>query len=200
MIQNNHTPETTMHQKRAIAPNLLLLMLSICVVCVVILAVVGGGEVLNKILFVQEFFTTPFMDFFGPASWHLYYENPFENVGSVYPALGMLVYWVLARVLMVAKTTGQTELMISSYGGVVHVLYLCITCLLMKCSIDCSLPTMSKSKRFLLCVCLLCSFPFLGYAIKQGNLVFFTVVLVMLSLAWKDSENKYLLSVVDKYG
>ena len=178
---------------KKLARNWLYFIWGIANTVVLTVAFVTKGKVFKKIFFAMSLGFEQFGDFFGPICWHYQGINVYEIYDCNFPALGVAFFDFFSRILNVSDNTSQTGLMNSAYGAVIFMIFVVTTFILFTFAIELLVGTDIEKKweKYYISISLVCSFPFMGYAVKTGNVVFFVLTLMMLAIGLKDSENKY---------
>lgn len=86
----------------------------------------------------------------------------------------MAFFDFFSRILNVSDNTSQTGLMNSAYGAVIFMIFVVTTFILFTFAIELLVGTDIEKKweKYYISISLVCSFPFMGYAVKTGNVVF----------------------------
>lgn len=134
---------------------------------------------------------TEFTDFFGHVSINSTSVNTYEYSTAVYPPLSEAFYKMIG---IVVKASGEGDLYKmadSLIGSMIYVLYVIVQVLLFKYCLDSIVHTRcSEHMRILLALSLLCSYPFFAYAIKTGNPILLTTIVILMALHYMDSTSK----------
>lgn len=159
---------------KKLARNWLYFIWGIANTVVLTVAFVTKGKVFKKIFFAMSLGFEQFGDFFGPICWHYQGINVYEIYDCNFPALGVAFFDFFSRILNVSDNTSQTGLMNSAYGAVIFMIFVVTTFILFTFAIELLVGTDIEKKweNNYISISLVCSFPFMGYAVKTGNVVF----------------------------
>lgn len=157
----------------------------------VILLLSNRGLSLNSYVFLQG--NNMFMDFFN----HISYS---ENLSQTYyltehacfPPLAYLFYFFLNRMLPQGSTVMFRTELTAPYAVLVYVLYVVLLSIAMFYCIRKVLPKISDEESFLLTFLIVLSNVFIFGVVERGNSVFIVLILLILAIKLRDSNNKIL--------
>lgn len=136
-----------------------------------------------------------FYDFFACIKGNIYWNrNNTYQTGSIYPPLANLIYVLISRCMSISalkeienlsavndiKSLQECALYFVIYMNVLLIAYFCICTKLKKGS---------ETEKVLFAIGMLFTVPFI-YQFERANIIFLALILLMLFLLWKDSDNK----------
>ncbi len=172
----------------------LFLMISLAgTVLFLLIMIIGKGFGAEWIVMENNFDNT-FTDHFRHIAFasdmkHFY----FNTNDATFPPFAYLLYYLLYRINPQSWAVNEWKSARNyTYNIVVLTALFMLVVIIYKYACDKVLDSYSNDKRTLFTIATIISAPVLVGAIERGNISFFTAVLVIFALHFKDSDNKYL--------
>lgn len=183
----------------AITPKKLFFFVSIAgILGFAVLAFVRGSVTTFDWLMMEHNGDWEFADYFA----HIFFGqdltktyNSFDT-DPCFPPLAYLFYHYLYRINPPAEMANWRDAMNQPYNLIIFLMYSVVLVVLFHYAIQLynrkNAKAASLNEDTLLTVTVLCSVPFFASALERGNAVFLVCVLLLLALAFKDSDSKVL--------
>lgn len=124
------------------------------------------------------------------------YAIPVDDTQGCFPPLSYVMYYLLYRLIYVKGfIPGRSEMEAMSGAYLVYVYYTLAVAFLLFFSIYLLSKERDIKKSLLIFVCIMMSCPFLGGGFLTGNSAMLVLAMLLLFLAFKDSESKVLREV-----
>lgn len=153
--------------------------------------ILSHGNLIKNFLFPDN--TSVFMDFFN-SMYDTIYLRPYDR-GVIYPPLCYLMYYVLTLFstpeqlkvdnAMTLKTMQGPMFSFMIYSLLIILVFIFLTLKMKKGS---------NKEKYLFISLMLLSLPFL-FAFERGNIVFVSLIFLMIFICYKDSKNKFLREI-----
>ncbi len=149
-------------------------------------AIMQNGESNRWVFFYDE--NDTFMDFFN-SIYDSRFANPYMERGVIYPPLTYLVYRIFGHMIPAAVyPMGAAALRSHQAGLMAYTFYTGVSLAALFCGMYAFIRRWDQ-KPWLLMAAVVLSSPVL-YAYERGNLLYITVAMLLIYLAWYDSGNK----------